>query len=241
MHSLRPWVTTSSGTRSYARATTGIGRVSASERGRVNEGQRSSRRYVTIEEVYRRYGEDLLRFLHGGCPHLNHQDCEDLLHQAVLKAVARIDQYDPARGSLRLWVFGILRNEVRMDVRARRRRRTELTGEVEDLVPGSDPPAADAAAVAQDELRAVETALQEVPFAEREALLAPLRTEGAATTDEIARRLGIAPGSVAVYRQRARERLRAALAKHDDESRGGGPWLIRPPGRDPIRTGASTR
>lgn len=137
---------------------------------------RSSRRYVTIEEVYRRYGHDLLRFLHGAHPHLNLQDCEDLLHQAILKAVARIEQFDPARGSLRLWLLGILRNEVRQDLRARRQRRTEAAGELEDEL---DPTTAiGTTAALRDELRAVEEALRAVPFAEREALLAPLRTEG---------------------------------------------------------------
>lgn len=200
---------------------------------------RSSRRYVTIEEVYRRYGYDLLRFLHGAHPHLNHQDCEDLLHQAILKAVARIEQFDPARGSLRMWVLGILRNEVRQDLRARRRRRTEAAGELEDeLDPAA--PAVGASAALHDELRAVEEALRGVPYAEREALLAPLRTEGVATTEEIARRLGIAPGSVAVYRQRARERIRVALARRSDhdDSPGGGSWLVtRPREKGRSRTG----
>jgi RNA polymerase sigma factor (sigma-70 family) len=180
---------------------------------------RSSRRYVTIEEVYRRYGADLLRFLHGGHPHLNHQDCEDLLHQAVLLAVARIDQYDPARGSLRMWVLGILRNEVQGDIRRRRRE-----------------PAADLAAASTEHLEAIEAALRELPFSEREALLTALRTEGEATVEETAARLGIAPASVAVYRQRARERLRRALERQGFE--GGMSWRTAPKkaDRDPART-----
>ena len=211
-------------------------------------GDRSSKRYVTIEEVYRRYGVDLLRFLHGACAHLNHQDCEDLLHQAVLRAVARIDQFDPARGSLRLWVFGILRNEVRQDVRARRRRRAERTVGVDDvdddLTPSPDA-AVDAAAQASDELARVEAALLEVPFAEREALLAPLRTEGEVTTAELAARLGIAPGSVAVYRQRARDKVRAALSRQDPDApeashAGGVSWWVKPRGRGRTRTPGST-
>ncbi len=214
-----------------------------------DNGGRSSRRYVTIEEVYRRYGADLLRFLHGACAHLNHQDCEDLLHQAVLRAVARIDQFDPARGSLRLWVFGILRNEVRQDVRARRRRRTERTVGVDDvdpdLTPSIDAASVDAAAQASDELARVEAALLEVPFAEREALLAPLRTEGEATTAELAARLGIAPGSVAVYRQRARDKVRAALSRQDQDApaasrAGGASWWVKPRGRGRTRTPGST-
>lgn len=211
-------------------------------------GDRSSKRYVTIEEVYRRYGADLLRFLHGACAHLNHQDCEDLLHQAVLRAVARIDQFDPARGSLRLWVFGILRNEVRQDVRARRRRRAGQTVGVDDVDDDQTPsPGApvDAAAQASDELARVEAALLEVPFAEREALLAPLRTEGEATTAELAARLGIAPGSVAVYRQRARDKVRAALSRQDPDApaasrEGGGSWWVKPRARGRTRTPGST-
>jgi RNA polymerase sigma-70 factor (ECF subfamily) len=180
---------------------------------------RSSRRYVTIEEVYRRYGTDLLRFLHGAHPHLNVQDAEDLLHQAILKAVAHMEQYDPERGSLRLWIFGILRNEVRQDLRRRR----PVAGEVPD-VPSSEP-SAEAAALAGEKVAAVEAALAALSFAERESLLVVLRTEGRATTEETAARLGIAPGSVAVYRQRARERLREALSRRgleDTDVRGRG-------------------
>lgn len=194
-------------------------------------GGRSSRRYVTIEEVYSRYGADLLRFLHGAHPHLNHQDCEDLLHQAILKAVARIEQYDPERGSLRMWVMGILRNEVRQDVRRRRARGPVLDDGV-DEAPAAAPPV-EASAAAAEELAAVEEALAELPFAQREALLAGIRSEGRATTEEVAARLGIAPGSVAVYRQRAREHLREALARHHRQTRES-PWP-RPKSRVRIR------
>jgi RNA polymerase sigma-70 factor (ECF subfamily) len=173
---------------------------------------------VTVEEVYRRYGTDLLHFLHGANPHLNHQDCEDLLHQAVLKAVEHMDQYDPARGSLRLWVFGILRNEVRMDLRKRRR------GKVEPLAESAseEPPALDAA-VSSERAAAIEEAILALPPKEREALLVALRSEGQATKEETAARLGIAPESVAVYRQRARERLREAL-RAVESSQGGAKW-----------------
>lgn len=194
---------------------------------------RSSRSYVTIEEVYRRYGYDLLRFLHGSHPHLNHQDCEDLLHEAVLKAVSRIGQYDPARGSLRLWVFGILRNEARMDLRRRATRPPPAEPEL-DEVAGSDPGALERAA-ARDEQRALDEALLTLPFAEREALLARLRTEGVASDEEVARRLGLAPGSLAVYRQRARARLRALLARPAAAPEGGeSAWSTRT--RNRIRT-----
>ena len=168
----------------------------------------SSRRYVTVEEVYRRYGADLLRFLHGANPHLNHQDCEDLLHQAVLKAVERMEQYDPERGSLRVWVFGILRNEVRADLRRRRLGKVEVGSVPEQPWEGAG--ALDVA-VSSETAAALDEAIRSLPFREREALLVELRTEGAASTEETAARLGIAPGSVAVYRQRARERLREAL------------------------------
>jgi RNA polymerase sigma-70 factor (ECF subfamily) len=175
------------------------------------EPNRSSRRYVTVEEVYRRYGEDLLRFLHGAHPHLNHQDCEDLLHAAVLGAVAHLDQWDPERGSLRLWVFGILRNEVRMDLRRRRRKAAPTLGELPDLADLQ--PSALAEAAGHEVARAIDEALRALPFREREALLATIRAGGEATDEDVAARIGIAPGSVAVYRQRAREKVREALAR----------------------------
>lgn len=188
---------------------------------------RSSRSYVTIEEVYRRYGYDLLRFLHGSHPHLNHQDCEDLLHEAVLKAVSRIEQYDPQRGSLRLWVFGILRNEARMDLRRRASRPPSSQPELEGVA--ADEPGGLERAAARDEQRALDQALLALPFAEREALLARVRTEGLASDEEVARRLGLAPGSLAVYRQRARAKLRALLAEPAGAGETGGTpaWSTR--------------
>lgn len=178
--------------------------------------RRSSWRYVTVEEVYRRYGADLLRFLYGSHPHLNHQDCEDLLHQAVLKAVARCDQYDPERGSLRMWIFGILRNEALQDLR-RRTRRSERSMEGEHV---AEQPPVDAPAVSHDELLAIEEALSGLPVKEREALLVWIRTEGQASDAEVAERLGIAKGSVAVYRQRARQKLCEALRRRGTDLRG---------------------
>jgi RNA polymerase sigma-70 factor (ECF subfamily) len=171
---------------------------------------RSSRRYVTVEEVYRRYGSDLLRFLHGANPHLNHQDCEDLLHQAVLKGVARLDQYDPERGSLRLWIFGILRNEMRQDLRHRKSAGASPAA-LPDLP--DDEPSVETRAVTIERAMALDAAIHELPFREREALLMDLRTEGVATKEEVAARLGIAPASVAVYRQRARDHLREILTR----------------------------
>ena len=186
-------------------------------------GNRTSRSYVTIEEVYRRYGYDLLRFLHGAHPHLNHQDCEDLLHQGILKAVTRIEQYDPERGSLRAWVLGILRNEVRQDLRRRMRSRSELRGEIEAT---ADQAPVDADAILAEEGAEVDAALRELPFAEREALLMVIRTDGRATKEEVAARLGISPASVAVYRQRARQHLREAIRSKQDREEARDVWSI---------------
>jgi DNA-directed RNA polymerase specialized sigma24 family protein len=63
----------------------------------------------------------------------------------------------------------------------------------------------------REEVAAVEKALRALPWKEREALLTYVRSEGLATVEETAARLGIAKASVAVYRQRARERIREAL------------------------------
>jgi RNA polymerase sigma factor (sigma-70 family) len=191
--------------------------------GELVSGIRSSQSYVTIEEVYRRYGVSLLRFLHGAHPHLNHQDCEDLLHQAILKAVVRIDQYDPERGSLRVWILGILRNEVRQDLRSRGRKPEELRGEIETEAQQAP---VDTGAVLAEELAAVDKALSTLSFAEREALLMVVRTEGRATKEQVAARLGISPSSVAVYRQRARQHLREALRQKGQSETRGALWSI---------------
>jgi RNA polymerase sigma-70 factor (ECF subfamily) len=188
---------------------------------------------VTVEEVYRRYGEDLLRFVHGAHPHLDHAECEDMLHQAILKAVAHLDQYDPQRGSLRVWVLGILRNEVRQDLR---RRRTSVPLTEQAFAVTSREPSVEDTVMACEQAQVLEAALAELSFREREALLTAIRTEGHATTEQTAARLGIAPGSVAVYRQRARERLREALRRSESPRVEGGEGQWRT-----FRTTISTR
>ncbi len=52
-------------------------------------------------------------------------DTEDLVQEVYLRAVRHIHSYRPRAGSLRMWLFGIARNEVRRNFGHRRRHASE--------------------------------------------------------------------------------------------------------------------
>src|SRR4051794_25305498 len=66
-------------------------------------------------EVYDRYFHDIYRYIAG---RLDVQEADDLAAETFLIAFRTRDRFDPARGTLRPWLFGIATNLI-----ARHRRR----------------------------------------------------------------------------------------------------------------------
>jgi RNA polymerase sigma-70 factor (ECF subfamily) len=82
------------------------------------------------EQAIRRLADGALRPLYRFCLYRvggNHHLCEEVVQEALLGAIRRLDRYDPARsgGDIFPWLAGLARNEVRR-VLARERLATDL-------------------------------------------------------------------------------------------------------------------
>lgn len=62
---------------------------------------------MTIEEMYRAYWKNLLRYILVVCPKLSRDEAEDAAQETLIKAWLRYDNYDPTKGDVIAWLFGI--------------------------------------------------------------------------------------------------------------------------------------
>ena len=157
------------------------------------------------ERLVSEYGNRLLAAATLLCR--NDADAEDLVFRALERAVARIRSYRPT-GSFFAWLYAILLNLYRMDLR-RGRPDVLAVGSAVDLPETADPADPAAPAVAADR-SAVREAVRALPPPQREAVV--LVYFAGATVEEAARTLGIPPGTVKSRIFHAKAALRAALA-----------------------------
>jgi RNA polymerase sigma-70 factor (ECF subfamily) len=136
------------------------------------------------------------------------QDCQDLIHDAFVRVWDKRAGIDAARLDRLVWTtaLNLARNRLRW-------RALWRFGEIDAHVAADDDPL-DHAARRADEQR-LRTALATLPRGLREVLA--LAEFGGLAPSEIARVLGIPPGTVASRRHHALARLRTALAEVDDE------------------------
>ena len=139
---------------------------------------------------------------------------EDVTHDCFL-ALMHGAAFDPDRGGLRTYLFGIVRNLV-----LRRLRISEREAEEAADAPASMDVLGDLLAAERSELLA--GAIAKLPVLQREALA--LFTFEELSLDEIAKISGVDVGTVKSRLHRARESLRSALA----------PLLVRPTERRSI-------
>jgi len=135
------------------------------------------------------------------------EDADDLVSQAFTAMFAALPRLDPGRISFRSYLFACVRNGAKD--RARRRRRLDLTADVDgDTLPADDDlhdPGC-AATLMDDALRTLPPRWQQVLW---------LTAVDDLPVAEVARRTSTAPGTVAAVAYRARKRLRAAyVAAH---------------------------
>ncbi|MGF1504909.1 MAG: sigma-70 family RNA polymerase sigma factor [Anaerolineae bacterium] len=140
---------------------------------------------------------------------------EDLMAQACEKAVRHLDQYDPARGTMNAWMFGIGREVLRDHFRR--------VGRLPLMVPLADqPPVISRGATPEeraeraDQFRRVMAHMNRLNPDEQEAVA--LRYGGALTYKEIAALLGTTTNRVGVLLHRAINKLREALLAEEAEN-----------------------
>ncbi|CAO3420978.1 RNA polymerase subunit sigma-24 [Azospirillum sp. TSH100] len=143
----------------------------------------------------RRYARALLR---------NGADAEDLVQEALTRAVARADSFQ-AGTNLRAWLFTILHNVHVNQVRSKAARPQEV--DVDDVESKLVSPPRQEERV---ELREMMRAVDELPEEQRKVLLL-VALEGL-KYDEVADMLGVPIGTVMSRLSRAREAVRAKLA-----------------------------
>ncbi|MCP2337759.1 RNA polymerase sigma factor [Actinomadura rupiterrae] len=156
--------------------------------------------------VYDRHHAAVYRYVHG---RLGPQAADDVAAETFLTAFRRRADFDPARGALRAWLFGIATRLVAQHRRTEERRYRALArlgpdrphGGHEDRVA-----AAVDAGLVKPELAA---ALRGLSAKERDVVLLVALAD--LTHEEVAAALGIPYGTVGSRLNRARRKLRAAL------------------------------
>ncbi|GHJ49474.1 DNA-directed RNA polymerase sigma-70 factor [Catellatospora sp. TT07R-123] len=162
-----------------------------------------------IGAVFDRYARDLLRY---ATRRVGEQAAEDVVAQTFLTAYEQRHRFDPDRGELLPWLYGICTNLLR------RQRRTELrhlralaaaAGAHPEHVDGPDARGSERVD-AQRSVARVAHALAALPRRQRDVLL--LFAVAELEYAEIAAALGIPLGSVQSALHRARTRIKKALA-----------------------------
>lgn len=151
---------------------------------------------ASIEELYRRYAQDVYRFAFWLCG--NSHDAEDIASETFVRAWAGAD--DLRMGTVKAYLLVIARNLFLQ--RQRSRKQEELDPNIPDLAPGPDQKAEQ-----RDELRAVLQEMQKLPEVDRAALI--MRVQEGLPYEEIARCLGVSVVAAKVKVHRARLKLAA--------------------------------
>ncbi len=143
----------------------------------------------------RRYARSLLR---------NHVDAEDLVQEALARAIARSDSFQTGT-NLRAWLFTILHNIHVNQIRSRASHPDEVPIDaVEHRL--TTPPRQEERVEVREMMRAVD----ELPLEQRQVLML-VALEGL-KYDEVAEVLGVPIGTVMSRLSRAREAVRTKMA-----------------------------
>jgi RNA polymerase sigma-70 factor (ECF subfamily) len=152
--------------------------------------------------MFERHARDLLRY---ATQRVGEQVAEDIVAQTVLTAYEQRDRYDPGKGELLPWLYGICTNLLRRHHRAEFRRLRALS---RLPVETAEAPSADRVD-AQRAVARVAGVLARLPRRQRDVLL--LFAIAELEYAEIAAALQIPLGSVQSALHRARAKVRLAL------------------------------
>jgi RNA polymerase sigma-70 factor (ECF subfamily) len=161
-------------------------------------------------DLYDRYFAEIYRY---AASRLGPDIADDLAAETFLAAFRSRRRFDVAQGSARSWLYGIATNMIGRHRRAEARRYRALA-----RTPHGGPEYGEEDRIAEQvsarQLRpALMQALAGLPAGDRDVLL--LTSVGGLSYDEVATALAIAPGTVGSRLNRARRKVRAALAISD--------------------------
>ncbi|MGH9247308.1 MAG: RNA polymerase sigma factor [Acidimicrobiales bacterium] len=132
---------------------------------------------------------------------------DDLAAEVFLTAFAHRDRYDPARGSVPSWLYGIATNLMRTRFRGQARAARAFTRAAADPIATATPTeAVDDAIASRDALDRVRAAMARLSLTDREVIV--LFVWERLSYEAIARVLDIEVGTVRSRLSRARRRLR---------------------------------
>ena len=161
--------------------------------------------------IYDRYFAEIYRYVAG---RLGPDVADDLAAETFTDAFRKRAQFQPSRGALRPWLYGIATNLVARHRRVEARRLTALaradrraTADADDLADLADRAAARVSA--QQLRKPLAQALAQLPAHDRDVLL--LVSLADLSYEEVAAALGIPAGTVGSRLNRARRKVRTAL------------------------------
>jgi RNA polymerase sigma-70 factor (ECF subfamily) len=160
---------------------------------------------ITPEQLCAQYATKVARFASMAAG--NSADADDIAQDALLKAIAALERYDPERGSFEAWLWRIVANTAR-DAGRRARVRALFAERFARPEPADDP---EAAAIEQATTSEIYVAMARLGARDREVLA--LRFGSELSTSEVGAIVGLSAESARRAIGRALERLRAALPK----------------------------
>lgn len=170
----------------------------------------SGREPERFAEIFHRYFDEIHRYV---ARRLGTDAADDIAAETFLAAFRRRDRFDPARGAVRPWLYGIATNLVGLHRRGETRHFRALARTPADGVqPGHEDRVAArvSAGVVRGELA---RALAELSPGDRDVLLLVALADF--SYDEVAQALDLKTGTVASRLNRARRKLRTALGGSD--------------------------
>lgn len=136
---------------------------------------------------------------------------EELVQRTVFDAVRGCSSYDPSRGSPEGWIFGIARNNIRLEMR-RRASRHGVDGDISSYLEAIDSkPLPDEVLEQKETAAVVRAALDRLESKEQTVLRA--KYIESLSAQEIARQMGITEKAVHSLLYRARISLRQRLKR----------------------------
>ena len=159
-------------------------------------------------EIYDRYFRAIYLYVAG---RLGSSPAEDVAAETFAVAYGQRDRFDPGRGGLRPWLFGIATNMIARYRRKEARHYRALARAQGEPAAASHEDRVIAQVAARRLLPELLTALDALSQGERDVLL--LVALAQFSHEEVAQALGISAGTVGSRLSRARKRLRQAISQ----------------------------